>query len=689
MKKFLVVFLTALCVICAAIALVGCEKQHTHLFDKQVVSNVYLASPATYTEKAKYYYSCECGEKGSETFDYGDMLVKDGITFNNFIVDEENCGYIKVANSVTTYSFIKEINVNGNATYSVSLDVYGLITVPTKTVSLEIGDNTFYVLQTVEDEITLYTITIRRRPIYTVTFDSDGGTEIESQSVEEDSFAVEPYLADKPAYIFDGWNYDFTEVITSDVCIRANWALDKRMAGFNFSSTATTCEILKVKDKTIISVEIPKYVTDINSQAFEGCDKLSKVYIDSLESWCTISGTGYLMRSGLKKRIFLSGKEITSLVIPEEIISIEDYAFCGCIGLTSITIPDSIKSIGDYAFAGCNKLVEVINMSNLNIVKGSKDNGYVGYSALKIKSGGASEVVNKSGYSFYTYDGINYLLGYFGDELNLQLPNEFNGETYELYYYAFSGYREIEIIKIPDFITEISERAFAYCYGLTSVSLPSVVEIGMSAFSDCYGLTSISLPSVVEIDMYAFSDCYSLTSISLPSVVEIGMSAFSDCYGLTTIILPKSLTKIGFCVFARCSNIAEVIIDKENPVYYSENNCIIEKETKILVLGCDSGIIPNDIKIIGGSAFSHCTGLTNVEIPNSVTCIMNMAFFGCRELKNVKIPKSVTKIGSYVFYDRVLINIIFEGTISEWEAVEKGEEWCRYSSIRCSDGWFM
>lgn len=643
MKKFLVVFLTALCVVCSAIVLIGCEKQHMHSFDKQVVSDVYLASPATYTEKAKYYYSCECGEKGSETFDYGDVLIKDGITFNNFIVDKENCGYIKVANSITTYSFIKEINVNGKATYSLSLDVYGLITVPTKTVSLEIGDNTFYVLQTVEDEITLYTITIRRRPIYTVTFDSDGGTEIESQSIEEDSFAVEPYLADKPAYIFDGWNYDFTEFITGDVCIKANWVLDKRMAGFNFSSTTTTCEILKVKDKTIISVEIPKYVTDINSQAFEGCDKLSKVYIDSIESWCNISGTGYLMRSGLRKRIFLSGKEITSLVIPEEMISIENYAFYGCIGLTSIIIPNSIKSIGDYAFAGCNKLVEVINMSNLNIVKGSEDNGYVGYSALKIKSGGTSEVVNKSGYSFYTYDGINYLLGYFGDELNLQLPNEFNGETYELYYYAFSGYREIESIKIPDFITEISESTFA--------------------------------------------DCYGLTSISLPSVVEIGMSAFSDCYGLTTIILPKSLTKIGFRVFAGCSNIAEVIIDKENPVYYSENNCIIEKETKILVLGCGSGIIPNDIKIIGGSAFSHCTGLTNVEIPNSVTCIMNMAFFGCRELKNVKIPKSVTKIGDLVFDDHGPIKIIFEGTISEWKAVEKGEYWCRYSSIRCSDGW--
>lgn len=268
MKKFLVVFLTALCVVCAAIALIGCEKQHAHSFDKQVVSDVYLASSATYTEKAKYYYSCECGEKGSETFDYGDILIKDGITFNNFFVDEENCAYTKVPNSVDTYSFVKEITVNGNATYSVSLDVYGLITVPTKTVSLEIGDNTFYVLQTVEDEITLYTITIRRRPIYTVTFDSDGGTEIESQSVEEDSYVEEPKTPIKVTYVFCGWNYDFSKKVTSDINLVASWAFDERLNQFEYTSTDSTCEIIGVKDKTIESVKIPEYITSIGYRAF-------------------------------------------------------------------------------------------------------------------------------------------------------------------------------------------------------------------------------------------------------------------------------------------------------------------------------------------------------------------------------------------------------------------------------------
>ena len=45
-----------------------------HVFDKQVAEWKYLRSPATCEEKAKYYYSCECGEKGTEFFEYGKEL---------------------------------------------------------------------------------------------------------------------------------------------------------------------------------------------------------------------------------------------------------------------------------------------------------------------------------------------------------------------------------------------------------------------------------------------------------------------------------------------------------------------------------------------------------------------------------------------------------------------------------------
>ena len=46
---------------------------HTHVFDKEVATEAYKASDATCTAKATYYKSCACGEKGTATFEYGEL----------------------------------------------------------------------------------------------------------------------------------------------------------------------------------------------------------------------------------------------------------------------------------------------------------------------------------------------------------------------------------------------------------------------------------------------------------------------------------------------------------------------------------------------------------------------------------------------------------------------------------------
>ena len=48
------------------------QLAHTHKFTEQTATEKYLKSPATCTEKAKYYYSCKCGEKGNNFFETGD-----------------------------------------------------------------------------------------------------------------------------------------------------------------------------------------------------------------------------------------------------------------------------------------------------------------------------------------------------------------------------------------------------------------------------------------------------------------------------------------------------------------------------------------------------------------------------------------------------------------------------------------
>lgn len=67
----------------------GCTQQldkAEHVYDVQNVSDEYLASAATCMNKASYYYSCECGAKGSETFEYGEV---DGHVFDQEVADQK------------------------------------------------------------------------------------------------------------------------------------------------------------------------------------------------------------------------------------------------------------------------------------------------------------------------------------------------------------------------------------------------------------------------------------------------------------------------------------------------------------------------------------------------------------------------------------------------------------------------
>ena len=82
-------------------------------------------------------------------------------------------------------------------------------------------------LETVDTELELYTVTIRRRPMYTVSFDTVGGTRVDPLTVEEDSFASAPVAPTKIGYTFAGWEYDFSAPIVTDTEIIANWTANE------------------------------------------------------------------------------------------------------------------------------------------------------------------------------------------------------------------------------------------------------------------------------------------------------------------------------------------------------------------------------------------------------------------------------------------------------------------------------
>lgn len=271
-------------------------------------------------------------------------------------------------------------------------------------------------------------------------------------------------------------------------------------------------------------VTIPDGVKKIGDEAFYNCSGLKNVVIPN-----SVSSIG--------DYAFNYCDELTSVSIPNSVTSIGQSAFDGCSGLTSVTIPSSVISIGFNAFGSCCKLVEVINNSRLKIIKGDMiENGSVGWAALNVKKGDGTDIVNKDGYLFYTYDNVNYLIGYVGQETKLVLPKEYNGENYQIYTYAFYGCSRLNSITIPDSITTIIDYAFIDCRKLTGITIGSgVTSIGECAFSGCGELMNVVIPEGAKrIGTDAFMACTGLTSVTIPnSVADIGYAAFEQCGNLT------------------------------------------------------------------------------------------------------------------------------------------------------------
>lgn len=52
-------------------------------------------------------------------------------------------------------------------------------------------------------------------------------------------------------------------------------------------------------------------------------------------------------------------RSIKNAIIPNGVITIDDYAFEHCTSLKSITLPKKLKAIGKSAFEGCHNLKQV------------------------------------------------------------------------------------------------------------------------------------------------------------------------------------------------------------------------------------------------------------------------------------------------------------------------------------------
>ena len=181
--------------------------------------------------------------------------------------------------------------------------------------------------------------------------------------------------------------------------------------------------------------------------------------------------------------------------------------------------------------------------------------------------------------------------------------------------------------------------------------------------------------SVTAIGDNAFNNCRDLSgTLTIPEgITSIGSRAFRSC-GFTSLIIPQSLVVIvsadnGYgTAFVYCSSLDSISVDEENPIFYSENNAIIRRENKTLVVGCKTTTIPDDIETIGRSAFQGTGDGGDLVIPNSVTTIDDYAFYESQFSGTITFSDSLRYIGVKAFsYSHISGSLTIPNSVTEIE----------------------
>ena len=351
---------------------------------------------------------------------------------------------------------------------------------------------------------------------------------------------------------------------------------------------------------SLTAVTIPAGVTTIGNDVFGYCSNLATMMVEA-------GNKVYDSRNGCNAIIEKSTNTLIAgcknTKIPDDVTSIGDFAFEGCIGLTTVTIPAGVTYIGKDAFYDCTAVTDVDCYADPEKLTWDEDG------CDDFKEDGSTIIHVADADPWYTKFG-SVVHGIFRDLSTVPFSWNYDAGTKTL---TFSGTEAIPSYNDSD------ERPWIYY--------------------------------VSEVENIVINE----------GMRGIGKYAFYDCSGLTTVTIPASVTSIGYAAFAGCSNLATMTVDAGNTKYDSRNGCnaIIEKETNTLIAGCKNTKIPDDVTSIGDFAFEGCISLTTVTIPAGVTRIGKRAFEGCTGLKTVTIGSGVTYIGNDAFYHCTAVTDVY------------------------------
>lgn len=460
------------------------------------------------------------------------------------------------------------------------------------------------------------------------------------------------------------------------------------------------------------SITLPSTLTYIDTYGFWACDALGEVHIADIASWCAIT-FDYQDANPLTyaHHLYLDDREVTNLIIPDNVKMIKDYAFYGCEGLVSIDMPSSVTKIGKQCFFGCDglqwlRIQDLASWCGVNFVDKESNPLYFAHNLyinqylvedLHIPSG----VKSISKYAFINctsiksvsipnsvqnigedgFDGCQKTQKVYASDIASWCSITFGNDKANPMYYSRCLYLAGELLTnliVPDSVRQIKDYTFFRGEDLERVSIPNaVISIGKYAFYECKNLASITLPDRLEsIGDNAFTNCIALREISLPYTLQkIGNYTFMACEGLESVYIPDSVTMLGDYAFARCTNLVDVSIgvgvDRIGEQVFAGCTYLVSvsMSDRVESIGdyafwhCYSLRdidMPSALVNVGKGAFNTCSSLSSIDLPNGVASIGADAFSFCNGLYSVFIPNSVADIGAYAFANCVNAKIYIE-----------------------------
>ena len=402
-------------------------------------------------------------------------------------------------------------------------------------------------------------------------------------------------------------------------------------------------------DSALTSITIPQSIVSIYDDSFVNCKSLKHLYIENYDG-----------------HEYFNTKDIAILVINRR----NKSPFCDCplesiyIGrgftyrttthaplfyqqtqLKSLTIGESFREIENDMFNGCTSLEEVYIEDH--------------YGRLDLGYNDESQYIG-----VFSDCPIKYL--YLGRDLKYPIDRNKNVCV------NFLGQKRNSVatlrsLTIGKFVNNIEDCAFCYCDSLQKLRIEDgnkTLKVSIRSFLEsnyCYFVDSIDLYLGRNLDYSQGIEKKSpFESIKFKSVVlgdsitSIADGMFYQCYSLKNITIPSNIIYIGNEAFYR-TPLSEITLP----------NSVTNMGDRVFedCWWLENITLPNGLTSIGEAVFDDCSSLESIAIPDGVTSIGNSAFADC-PLKNLSIPDSVINIGDYAFAGCAFASITIPNSVS-------------------------